>query len=228
MQNEEETMTSEFLKRGLGRRQVLLGGAATALAVGLGVGAAAQGLPKPGGRLRLGLSHANTADDNDPATWGTSALVNIGLWGAVYNNLTEIGPDGQLVSELAESIEPSKDAITWAFKLRKGVMFHNGKTLDADDVVASLNHHRGPGSKSAAKTIVGTIADLKADGKDTVVVTLTSGSADFPTLCTDYHLVIGAAKDGKLDWDACNGTGGYKFVSHEPGIRMALKRNPGY
>src|SRR5438105_3599223 len=114
----------------------------------------------------------------------------MGLWGAVYNNLTEIGPDGQLVSELAESIEPSKDAKSWAFKLRKGVTFHNGKTLDADDVVASLNHHRGPDSKSAAKTIVSTIADVRADDKSTVIITLQSGSADFPVLCTDYHLVI--------------------------------------
>jgi peptide/nickel transport system substrate-binding protein len=213
---------------GPNRRQVLLGGAATALALGLGSGAHAQATPKQGGRLRLGLTSGNTADENDPATWGTSALVNLGLWGAVYNNLTEIGPDGQLVSELAESIEPSSDATSWAFKLRKGVTFHNGKTLDADDVAASLNHHRGPGSKSAAKAIVDTIADIKADGKDTVIITLKSGSADFPTLCTDYHLVIGAARDGKIDWDACNGTGGYTQVSHERGIKMVLKRNPGY
>jgi len=221
-------MSTERPKRGLDRRQVLLGGAATAVALGLGGGAGAQVSPKSGGRLRLGLTHGNTADDNDPATWGTSALVNLGLWGAVYNNLTEIAPDGQLVSELAESIEPSKDATSWAFKLRKGVSFHNGKTLDADDVVASLNHHRGPASKSAAKAIVSTITDIKADGKDTVIVTLQSGSADFPTLCTDYHLVIGAARDGKVDWESCNGTGGYTLVSHEPGIKMVLKRNANY
>jgi peptide/nickel transport system substrate-binding protein len=221
-------MLNDIQNHALNRRQILLGGAASALALGLGAGAQAQASPKPGGRLRLGLTSGNTADENDPATWGTSALVNIGLWGAVYNNLAEIAPDGQLVSELAETIEPSKDATIWAFRLRKGVTFHNGKTLDADDVVASLNHHRGSGSKSAAKTIVGTIADIKADGKDTVIVTLQSGSADFPTLCTDYHLVIGAARDGKVDWESCNGTGGYRQVSHEPGIRMVLKRNPGY
>ena len=221
-------MISQSPHRGLDRRQVLLGSAATALALGLGPEAMAQATPKQGGRLRLGLTHGNTADENDPATWGTSALVNLGLWGAVYNNLTEIAPDGQLVSELAESIEPSPDAKTWAFKLRQGVSFHNGKTLDADDVVASINHHRGPSSKSAAKAIVDTIEDIKADGKDAVIVTLKSGSADFPVLCTDYHLVIGAAKDGKVDWEPCNGTGGYTHVSHERGIKMVLKRNPNY
>ena len=212
----------------LDRRQLFLGGAATALTLWADADAHAQMAPKKGGRLRLGLSHANTNDDYDPATWGTSLVVNIGLWGAVYNNLVEIAPDGQIVPELARSIEPSEDAKTWTFKLRKGVTFHDGKTLDADDVVVSINHHRGPDSKSAAKGVVNVIADIKADGKDTVVVTLKEPSADFPVLCSDYHLVIAAARDGKINWDACNGTGGYKFVSYQTGVRMDLKRNAGY
>src|SRR5690606_7798325 len=118
-------------------------------------------------------------------TWGSSAVINFGLWGAVYNNLMEIGPDNKLTPELAESVEASKDAKTWTFKLRPGVTFSNGKTLDADDVIASFNHHRGPQSKSAAKAIVDAITDIKADGKDRVVFTLANGSADFPTLVTD-------------------------------------------
>src|SRR5271154_5834345 len=108
-------MSNNWPKIDLDRRQLLLGGAATTLTLWAGVGAHAQATPKPGGRLRLGLSHANTNDDYDPATWGTSAVVNIGLWGAVYNNLVEIGPDGQVVPELAETIEPSEDAKTWTF-----------------------------------------------------------------------------------------------------------------
>ena len=221
-------MRNQDRRSGFDRRGLLLGTAAGALAIGLQSRASAQSAPKKGGRFRLGVSHANTGDAHDPATWGTSAVVNIGLWGAVYNNLTEIAANGELISELAEAIEPSKDATTWTFKLRKGVTFHNGKTIDANDVVASLNHHRGADSKSAAKAIVDQIADIKADGADTVVITLRSASADFPHLCTDYHLVIGAAKDGKVDWEACNGTGGYKLASHQRGVRLELKRNASY
>lgn len=212
----------------MNRRDVLIAGAA-ALGAGLTPHhALAQGAPKRGGKFRLGLSGANTGDSNDPATWGTSALINFGLWGGVYNNLMEIGPEGKVVSELAEGAEPSTDAKTWTFKLRRGVTFHNGKTMDADDVVASINHHRGAQSKSAAKGVLAGVADVKADGKERVVFTLTTGSADFPASVTNYHLPIGPLKDGKIDWESASGTGGYTLVSHERGVKMVLKRNPSY
>ncbi len=212
---------------GVSRRSVLLG-AAGALTLGENRRAAAQGAPKPGGRFRIGLGEGDIGDSHDPATWGTADLMIVGLWGAVYNNLMEIGPDNLLTPELAQNVESSRDAKTWVFTLRRGVAFHNGKTLDAEDVVASFNHHRGRSSKSAAKPILDSIVDLKADGRDRVVFTLSGGNADFPLLCTDYHLVIGPARDGKIDWEAVTGTGGYSLVAHERGVRMLLKRNPQY
>jgi peptide/nickel transport system substrate-binding protein len=61
-------------------------------------------------------------------------------------------------------------------------------------VVESINHHRGEDSKSAAKGIIASISDIKADGADTVVFTLSGGSADFPYIMSDYHLSICPAK----------------------------------
>jgi len=61
----------------------------------------------------------------------------------------EIDHKSHPVPELAESWDPSPDAAQWTFKLRKGVEFHNGKTLEAEDVVFSINNHRGKDSKSA-------------------------------------------------------------------------------
>lgn len=212
------------------RRQVLLGGTAAAMALGLGRPAWAQEpTPRKGGHFRLGVSLGNVGDSHDPATWGTSTLVNIGLWGAVYNNLTEVDPSGKLVPQLATSFEPSPDAKTWTFHLREGVTFHNGKTLDANDVVASFNHHREEDSGSAARGIVDQIVDIRTDGPHTVIFELSEGNADFAYMCTDYHLVIGAADaDGRIDWENPNGTGGYEFVSHERGVRMTLRRNRNY
>ena len=209
------------------RRHLLIGGSAAALALAIDAPAQAQTAPKKGGRFRLGTP-GNVGDSHDPGTWGTSGIINLGLWGGVYNNLTEIAPDGRIVPELAESFEPSKDAKTWTFKLRKGVTFHNGKSLDADDVAASINHHRGADSKSAAKSVIANVADIKTDGKDVVVFTLNSGSADFPVLMSDYHLVIGPAASGKIDWEKASGTSGYALVSHERGTRMTLKRSGQY
>ena len=137
-------------------------------------------------------------------------------------------PDGSIGGELAESWEASDDAAQWRFKLRSGVEFHNGKSLTAEDVVASFNHHRGEDTGSAAKGIVAAITDVRADG-DVVVFDLEGGNADFPFIVSDYHLVICPAKDdGGIDWEAGVGTGSYMLESFEPGVNTVTKRNPNY
>lgn len=186
----------------------------------------ARAEPKQGGKLRAGLAHGSTTDVLNPATYENGFTQTLGY--SVYNRLTEVGPKGDLIGELAESWEPSPDAKTWRFKLRSGVQFHNGKTLTAEDVIASINHHRGDGSTSGAKGIVADITDLKADGADAVTFTLKSGNADFPYILCDFHLGIFPAKDGKIDWASGAGTGAYTIAKFDPGVRAALKKNGNY
>ena len=57
----------------------------------------------------------------------------------------------------------------------RDVEFHSGKTLDADDVIASVAHHTGENSASPAKGILSAIVNMKADGKDTVTFELSEG-----------------------------------------------------
>ncbi len=182
--------------------------------------------PNKGGTLRIGMGHGSTTDSLDPGTF-ENAYMQV-MSSAAYNQLTEVDNNGDLVADLAESWDVTDDAVVWTFNLRKGVEFHNGKTMDADDVVASFNHHRGEESKSAAKAILEPIAEIKADGKDTVVFTLKSGNADFPFIVSDYHLAILPAKDGKLDPTSGIGTGGYTIESYEPGVRTTMKRYANY
>lgn len=189
-------------------------------------GSALAATPKKGGHFRLGLGHGSTTDSLDPATFLDTYMQTVG--GGLRNNLTEVNPDNELIPELAERWEASPDAKEWRFRIRRGVEFHNGKTLDADDVVASIQHHRGEDSKSAAKAILKPIQQIKAEGKDTVVVSLGEGNADFPFLLTDYHIAIMPLKDGKLDISSGVGTGAFVLESYEPGVRTALKRNPNY
>ena len=106
----------------------------------------------------------------------------------IRNCLVEIDYRGQLVPELAESWEVSDDATEWVFKLRKGIEFSNGKTLDVEDAIASINLHRGEGSKSGAAGVLAGVEKILADGKDKVVFNLKSGDADFPFILSDYHL----------------------------------------
>lgn len=211
----------------ISRRQFNALGAATILSAAAGP-ALAQPAPKRGGRFRLGVVATSASESLDPGTWGTSSIINLGAYGAVYNCLTEIGPNGTLIPELAESFETDQGAKRWAFRIRDGVTFSNGKTLTAEDVVASINHHRGEDSSSSAKGIVDSIAEIRADGPDMVVVELVEGNADFAYLMSDYHLVIGPSEEGKVDWDAHIGTGGYTIRDYAIGTRMMLDRRPDY
>ena len=183
--------------------------------------------PKQGGKFRVGLDDGNTTDSMDPATFQSRFMITMAH--THTNFLTEIGEDNTVTPELAESWEVSADARKWVLKLRKGVEFHDGKTFDANDAVASLNYHRGADSRSGAKSLFASVTSIKADDANTVVVELSSGSADFPYVLTDYHLVmLPADKDGKLRFDNKAGTGGYVVERFEPGVNAALKRNPNY
>jgi peptide/nickel transport system substrate-binding protein len=108
------------------------------------------------------------------------------------------------------------------------VEFHNGKTLESNDVVFSINHHRGENSKSAAKSIVGPIADIRIDDKYTIVFYLEEGNADFPFILSDPHLSIVPAGTKRADWEKGMGTGGYILHEWEPGYRAFAKRNLNY
>ena len=209
----------------IGRAMAL--GTTVALATTMAGKAIAAATPKKGGRFRIGMGHGSTTDSLDPGAIENDFSIVLGY--GMHNHLLEIANTGELIPELAESYSASDDAAEWTFNLRQGIEFHNGKTMDANDVVASINHHRGDDSTSAAKGIVNPIADIKADGKDTVVVTLNEGNADFPFIVSEYHLAIKPANaDGSIDWQSGVGTGGYMLQNFDPGVQASMKRNPNY
>lgn len=182
--------------------------------------------PKKGGRFRAGISSFYTTDSLDPAT--LSDIGNYFINWQLRNNLVEVDHKGRAIPELAVSMDPSPDAVTWTFQLRKGVEFHNGKTMEAEDVVYSINHHRGEKSKSGAKALVKQIKEVKAKGKDAVVFTLTGGNADFPYIMSDYHLPIFPAGTTGEAFEKGIGTGAYVLKSWEPGVRVFATKNPNY
>ena len=213
----------------ISRREFMGRAAALGVTVGLAstmAGKAIAATPKKGGHFRIGIGAGASSDTMDPGLYGE----NFTQWMAfsTRNYLTEIDPSGTLVGELATDWSASDDATQWTFDLRKGVEFHNGKTMDADDVIASYRHHMGEDSTSAMKGILEAITDMKADGPNTVVFTLREGNADFPYIASDYHIPILPSKDGVAMWEEGIGTGGYSVTGFEPGVRLDLKRYPNF
>lgn len=209
---------------GISRRGFLAGAAATGFGLGTGLfPGRAFAAPKRGGHMRAGLADGATTNNLDPTAFDDSFMVVVS--NSIRDHLVDIGPANALLPGLAESWESSPDAKVWRFRLRNGVTFSDGKSLSAEDVIASINAHRGEDTKSAAKSLFIAVTDVKADG-DTVVFELESGNSDFPYLLTDYHVPIVPAKDGKADLLSPIGTGLYTLEVFEPGIRTLLKRNP--
>ena len=220
-----------YLSGKMSRRNFL----STTLALGLSFTAASSfvskaeaATPKKGGRMRIGLTGGATSDVLDPGRILDLYMLHL-QFGQLRNGLTEFSAAGDLIPELAESWSASADAKTWHFQIRKGVEFHNGKSLDSQDVVDSLRHHLGEDSESAAAGILKGIVSVDKDGPHAIKIELSGGDADFPYLLSDYHLNICASNgDGTIDWQSGNGTGGYVLNQHEPGVRSLTQRNPNY
>ncbi|MGU9951902.1 MAG: ABC transporter substrate-binding protein [Gammaproteobacteria bacterium WSBS_2016_MAG_OTU1] len=206
------------------RRAALLG-VAVPMASGL-YGSALAATPQKGGVFRYGLAGGSTTDTLDPG--GITDFFMQSFSASIRGELTEIDHKNDVIPQIAESWEGSDQAKTWRFKIRRGVEFHNGRTLTPDDVVASMNHHRGEDSKSASKPYFAGVTDISIDG-DYVVFKLNSGSADFPFLLHDYHIPICSANaDGTMDWQSGIGSGAYVMKSFEPGVRAEATRFANY
>jgi peptide/nickel transport system substrate-binding protein len=224
---------TEQIKKGRISRREFMGRAAA-----LGVTAAAASTllteagvaaePKKGGNAKFGLAHGATSDTMDPAAYPDTGS-QVPFWGSMSNSLTEVDAKGNITMDLAESMEPSDGAKTWACKLKKGVTFHNGKDFTADDVVASFRYHMGKDSKSAAKAVLEAVTDIKADDKNTVIFKLSGGNADFPYIASDYHIpMMPANADGSADWKSGVRTGPFVYDTYEPGVKARLKRYANY
>ncbi len=185
----------------------------------------AQG-PQKGGTLKLGMATGATTDAMDPALWTNQVPYTFGkCWGETLVVTSPV--DGSPVPVLAESWSASDDALSWQFKVRQGVTFHDGKELTADDVVATIRRHSDENSQSGALGLLGDIESVEADGKHSFVVKLKAPDADLPLVISDYHMVI--QPNGGLDNPTAGiGTGPYKVEVAEQGVRLVGVKHEGY
>ncbi|MDR7482472.1 MAG: ABC transporter substrate-binding protein [Armatimonadota bacterium] len=143
---------------------------AAALAGGPPVGAQAP-------RDRFVFALSGGPDTLDPQA--TAATLSFQVNKSLYDTLVEPDDEGKLVPALAESWAVSPDGLTWTFRLRAGVKFHHGKTLDASDVKATLERILDPATRSPKRGDFGSIRSVEAPDPLTVRITLAERFAPF-------------------------------------------------
>src|SRR2546427_5677286 len=127
--------------------------------------------PKRGGVLRGG----NLGQPPALAANGTTASITETLTNHVYEGLYSLDASNRPTPMLAESHTVSKDGLTYTFKLRQGIKFHNGKEMTSEDVVPSLARW---GKQSIyGKALFAQVADWRAVDTYTVEMKLKEKSA---------------------------------------------------
>ena len=216
------------LKRGMTRREAMtwmMAGGVTAATAGhlfTQAGEVMAATPKKGGTVRMASNLHGPDDQLDPPLFTSTIDYTRGR--ATYNSLVQHSNELVPQPELAESFEPNSNASEWTFKIRKGVNFHDGSPLTADDVVYSMKRHQGEDSTSVIKSVLASVKEWKKTGSHEVKAIMETPNADLPTLLGLYQTKIvknGTTGDG-------NGTGPYTMESFEPGVKSVHKRNENY
>jgi peptide/nickel transport system substrate-binding protein len=142
-------------------------------------------------------------------------------------------PDLTLKPVLAESWSHNKDGSVWTFKLRRGVKFHNGQELNADDVVASFDRLSDPGGASNALSVFKGILSkggTRRVDEFTVAFNLDTPNGNFPyTVSIDNYnaVILPASYHGRYESDFM-GTGPFRLESYRPRQGATFVRNPDY
>jgi peptide/nickel transport system substrate-binding protein len=198
----------------LSRREFLVttGGALAALAA-FGVAetaATAKRHPQRGGTLHFGSSgdaaglDAHTHNQNHVSVPTT----------VMYTGLTDIDQRGNIVPGIAESWEPNQELTAWTFRLRKSVLFHNGREVDAEAVKLNLMRIKDPTiGGQFERGAVDTIASVEVLDKYTVRIHTTVPDVSLPSNVMHYptRLIAPDAFDTAAEHPI--GAGPFKFVS---------------
>jgi len=151
---------------------------------------------------------------------------------ALHDALVKPMPAGPNTPSLAESFTQSKDGLTYEFVIRKGVKFHNGELVTAEDVKFSFERYRG----SAAKALKERVREVQVVDPGRVRFHLKDPWPDFMTFygtsATGAGWIVPKAYVEKVGDDGFKkapiGAGPYKFVSFNPGVELVMEAWEGY
>jgi peptide/nickel transport system substrate-binding protein len=219
----------EFVRHGslLGLSLPLLG--RIGMAAGFGAAPSLARAGAPGATIRVGSSVPAAAID--PVTIADAG--GLLVMQQVAEFLCVDGPDLVLRPALAESWSPNTDGTVWTFKLRKGVKFHSGGEMKADDVVASIDRLADPANSSNALSVFSGILQKGATKKVddyTVEFHLDAPNGNFPYMVSsdNYNaVIIPASYKGGYE-QSFDGTGPFKLEKYTPKVGASFVRNDDY
>jgi peptide/nickel transport system substrate-binding protein len=187
--------------------------------------------PAPSGRAVMAWHVTIAPSWFDPST-APPQITPFGMLYAIHDSLVRPYPGQKMGPSLAESWQESPDAMTYEFRLRPGLKFHNGDPVTTEDVKFSFDRYRGAASKILHEHVVQVeIVDprvvrfhLKAPWPDFMTFYGTTASAAGIIVPKNYLTQVG--DDGFRKHPI--GAGPYKFVSHTPGVEVQLDAYPDY
>lgn len=185
---------------------------------------AASGTPRKGGVMKIAV-------DGEPASLDsmlTTATITTSIAWHIFETLFTFGSKMEVIPMLAKDYVVADKGRTYTINLRQGILFHNGKEMDADDVIASIT--RWGKYSSNGKPTVANFASMEKTGKYQVVIKLKASDALLLT-----NLALDAAGANIMPKDISDaaggepvktfvGTGPYKFVEWKPNQHIKLTR----
>ena len=201
------------------------------LAFVLIVGIATHAPAAPEGQLTWGVHITLASRWLDPAE--TEGIITPFMFlYALHDALVKPMPAGINTPSLAESFTMSKDGLTYEFVIRKGVKFHNGDPVTADDVKFSFDRYRGAGVKLLKERV----KEVQIVDPGRVRFVLKDPWPDFMTFygtsATGAGWIVPKKYVEKVGDDGFKkapiGAGPYKFVSFNPGVELVLEAWDGY
>ena len=194
---------------------------------GGGGGNSGNGPQNAGGQLIHGATGGGSKDTLDPHQPVTAA--DIARVNNLYEPLLFWNNNYELEPALAESVEPSSDAITWTITMREGVTFHNGQPVTADDAWKSIQRVAAPDAPLSAGGQLSQIIDFqstKVVDEKTLQIVLLTPYAILDTLLAEYTL--GIIPGGEFDPANPVGTGAFKYESFEAGSTSTFAKFADY
>ncbi|UWR22686.1 ABC transporter substrate-binding protein [Sulfitobacter sp. S190] len=163
----------------------------------------------------------------DPTSAAAGAIDSV-LYANVFEGLTRFDRNGAVVPGLAKSWEISDDGLTYTFTLQDGVTFHDGSTMDAEDVKFTLDRIGAEDSANAQKALYAAISKVTVVDPMTVEITLSEANGNMLFNLAWGDAVIVAPESIDTIKQTPIGTGAFKFDSWTQGDKVELVRNDTY